>query len=448
MNPIDPDGRGNGESSGTRLETPITEGMKVFSRTSLVLLIALLLGSTTINYVDRQVLSVLAPVLRDEFHLTNSNYAAILNAFMLTYAFAMPFAGWVLDQLGVGLGLSLAVAWWSTAGLLTFYANGAVSMGCFRSLLALGEAGSWPSFAKAVAIWVPEKGRTLAMGVCNSGSSLGAMIAPGLVVYLTARFGWRAAFLVTGSLGFLWVIAFQVFRVRHPQMKMTERGNTGSVSGRIGWRELLRYKQTWAVFVCRFLADPLWYFYVFWIPEFLTRERGLHLGAIGAIAWIPFLVSDLSNFATGWIALTMQRAGWSVHRTRSSLMLVGAMVSPIGFAAAFATSLFWTMAFISVAIFFWMAWSITVQTLPSDYFPTSAVASVFGIGGAGSTIGSVISIWLVGRILDRTGSYAAVFLMLGLLMPIAYFFGSLLMGRVEPVQFAEGLESHRQGPAQ
>jgi ACS family hexuronate transporter-like MFS transporter len=431
-----------------RLETPITEDKQVFSRASLVLLIVLLQGSTTINWIDRQVLSVLAPVLRDEFHLTSSNYAAILNAFMLTYALAMPLAGWVLDQLGVGLGLSLAVAWWSVASSLTFFARGAVSMGCFRSLLALGETGSWPSFAKAVAIRVPEKARVLAIGICNSGSSLGAMITPGLVVYVTARFGWRAAFLVTGSLGFLWVIAFQVFRLRHPQMKLTERGDAGSASDRMSWGELLRYKQTWAVFVCRFLADPLWYFYVFWIPEFLTRERGLHLGAIGAIAWIPFLVSGLSNFTTGWVALVLQRAGWSVHRTRKTLMLVGAMVAPIGIAAAFASSLFWTMAFICVAIFFWMAWSITVQTLPGDFFPTSAVASVFGIGGAGSTIGSMISIWLVGRILDTTGSYPSVFLMLGLLMPLAYFFGTLLMGRIEPLQLAEGCESHRQVPVQ
>jgi ACS family hexuronate transporter-like MFS transporter len=434
-------------SSKMRFETQSTGGKQVFSTASLVLLIALMLGSTTINWIDRQVLSVLAPVLRDEFHLTNSNYAAILNAFMLTYALAMPLAGWVLDQLGVGLGLSLAVAWWSVASSLTYLARGAVSMGCFRSLLALGEAGSWPSFAKAVAIWVPEKARVLAIGICNSGSSLGAMIAPGLVVYVSARLGWRAAFLVTGSLGFLWVIAFQVFRLRHPQMRMSERGHALSASGP-SWRELLRYKQTWAVFVCRFLADPLWYFFVFWIPEFLTRERGLHLGTIGAIAWIPFLISGLSNFTTGWVALVLQRAGWSVHRTRKTLMLVGALVSPIGIAAAFARSLFWTMAFICVAIFFWMAWSVTVQTLPGDYFPASAVASVFGIGGTGSTIGSMISIWLVGRILDTTGSYPAVFLMLGLLMPLAYFLGTLMMGRIEPLQLADGLECRRQVPVQ
>lgn len=421
-----------GESSGEH----ITGDKQVFSKMSLVFLIALLLGSTTINYIDRQVLSILAPVLRGEFHLTNSNYAAILNAFMVSYALAMPLVGWILDRLGVGLGLSLSVAWWSAAGLLTPLARGALSMGCFRSLLAVGEAGSWPSFAKAVAIWVPEKARTLAIGVCNSGSSLGAMIAPGLVVYLTARFSWRTAFLVTGSLGFVWVIAFQAFRLRHPQMKMTERGHTLSASDRASWWELLRYRQTWAVFVCRFLADPLWYFYMFWIPEFLTRERGVHFKTLGFILWIPFLVSGFSNFATGWIALMLQRAGWSVHRTRKSLMLVGAMMSPIGIAAAFVDSLHWTMVFICVAIFFWMAWSITVQTLPGDFFPTSTVASAFAIGGAGSTLGSMISIWLVGRILDSTGSYPSVFLILGLLMPLAYFLGTLLVGRIEPLPMA------------
>jgi MFS transporter, ACS family, hexuronate transporter len=399
---------------------------------------ALLLGATTINFIDRQVLSVLAPLLRDEFGLSNSDYAAILNAFMLTYAVAMPLVGWVLDRLGVGRGLSLAVAWWSIAGMLTSLARGSVSMGFFRSLLAIGEAGAWPSFAKAVAIWIPRNWRTLAMGICNSGSSMGAMIAPALVVFLTLRFSWRFAFLVTGTLGFLWVGAFQIFRFTHPQMRQTEKGLT--VSGdraHTSWWQLLRYRQTWAIFVCRFLADPLWFFFVFWTPEFLSRERGLNLVGIGAVVWVPFLVSDLSNFATGWVALLLQRSGWSVDRTRKTLMLVGATVSPIGIGAAFCHSLLWTMVFISVAIFFWMAWSITVQTLPGDYFPARAVGSVYGIGGAGSTTGSVISIWLVGRILDATHSYSAVFILLGLLMPVAFVIGTALMGKVQAIELPE-----------
>ncbi len=281
----------------------------------------------------------------------------------------------------------------------------------------------------------PDPQRTLAIGVCNSGSSLGSMIAPPLVVFITYRHGWQGAFVITGAMGLAWVLAFQLFRRLHPQMRATDKGqalHSGSAAP-AKWLTLIRYRQAWAVFVCRFFADPIWYFYIFWIPEFLARERHLDLAAIGAVAWIPFLVSDISNFATGFVALRLERAGWSVHRTRKSLMLAGALGSPIGVAAVYSTSVFWTMFFICVAIFFWMAWSVTVQTLPGDYFPPQAVASVYGFGGTGSTLGSVVSIWLVGRTLDLTGSYIPVFAGLGLLMPIAYLIGTRLMGTVEPV---------------
>jgi ACS family hexuronate transporter-like MFS transporter len=406
----------------------------VLSRRSVLALIALLLGATTINYVDRQVLSVLAPMLRDQFTLSNAQYAGILNAFMVTYAVAIPLAGWVLDRIGVGRGLTLAVSWWSIAGMLTALAKGPFSLGFYRSLLAIGESGAWPSFAKSVAIWVPAQWRTLAIGVCNSGSSLGSLIAPPLVVWIAARHGWQGAFIITGALGFLWVLAFQVFRFLHPQMRGADRGQLTASARPVPWRVLLRRRQTWIVFVCRFLADPIWYFYVFWIPEFLTRERGLSLAAIGAVAWIPFLVSDISNFATGFLAQRLEQRGWSVNRTRKALMFIGAAVAPAGVAAVHAQSLFWTMTFICLAIFFWMIWSVTVQTLPGDYFPPHAVASVYGFGGAGSTLGSVISIWLVGRTLDLTHSYAPVFIGLGLLMPVAFGAGMSLMGRVERVE--------------
>ena len=402
-------------------------------RRSLIILIGLLLGSTTINYIDRQVLSVLAPMLRDEFSLSNEQYAGILNAFMITYAVAMPLAGWVLDRIGVGRGLTLAVTWWSLAGILTSFAKGPLSLGICRSLLAVGESGAWPSFAKAVAIWVPARWSTLAIGVCNSGSSLGAMLAPPLVVWITHRYSWQGAFAVTGALGLAWVIAFQVFRQFHPQMRAGDRRQDSAVDP-VRWTALLRHRQAWIVFVCRFFADPIWYFYIFWIPEFLARERGLSLAAIGAVAWIPFLVSDIANFATGILAQRLEHAGWSTNRTRKFLMLTGAAVSPIGVAAVHVQSLSWTMTIICVAIFFWMIWSVTVQTLPGDYFPPHAVASVYGFGGMGSTLGSVISIWLVGRTLDITHSYAPVFVGLGFLMPVACLAGLSIMGRVEPVE--------------
>jgi ACS family hexuronate transporter-like MFS transporter len=405
----------------------------VFGRRSLIILVALLLAQTTINFIDRQVVSVLAPTLRAEFHLTNGQYAMILNAFMATYAVSYAFAGWALDRLGVGRGLTLAVSWWSFAGMSTALATGPVSLGFFRGALALGEGGGWPAFAKAVATWVPPHARTLAIGVCNSGSSLGAMIAPPLVVWITLNSGWRAAFVVTGALGLCWVAAFQLFRYLHPEMEQAERAAKAS-GEKVRWVDLLRYRQTWAPFVCRFLADPLWYFYVFWIPEFLTRERGLNLAAIGAVAWIPFLVADISNFVGGYVSLRLQRAGWSANRTRKTMMAIATVLSPVGILAVFAESLFWTIGLISIAIFFWMWWSIAVHSLPGDYFPPRAVGSVYGIAGTGSTVGSVISTWAVGRTLDVTHSYAPVFIGIGLLMPIALVAGFSLMKRVEPVE--------------
>ena len=419
--------------------TPADDGFRpVFTRTALILLVALLFGETTINFIDRQVVSVLAPTLRGEFHLSNSQYAAIANAFLATYAVSYTFAGWVLDRLGVGRGLTAAIAWWSGAGMLTSLARGPLSLGAFRSLLAVGEGGAWPAFAKAVALWVPKEARTLAIGVCNSGSSVGSMIAPPLVAWVTLRWGWRAAVVATGAIGFLWVAAFYIFRRCHPEMARSEQAaRTRNGPADIPWMSLVRYRQTWAVFVCRFLADPLWYFYIFWIPSYLTSERGLNLAGIGMVAWIPFLAADVANFVGGYLTLRLQRRGWSVNRTRKTLMAMSALLSPVGIFAVFAHSLFWTIGLMSAAVFFWIFWSISVHSLPGDYFPPRAVGSVYGIAGTGSTVGSMIGTWAVGFTVDRTHSYAPAFVGIGLLMPIAMLAGFALMRKVEPIQ---GLE--------
>jgi len=192
------------------------------------------------------------------------------------------------------------------------------------------------------------------------------------------------------------------------------------------------------------LSDPLWYFYIFWIPEFLTRERGLQLKEIGALAWIPFVAADIAFFSTGWLALTLQRHGWSVHRTRKTIMLVGALLSGVAVAAPFAHSLFWTMASLTVGVFFWTSWNITVQTLPGDIFPARAVGSVYGIGACGAMTGVTLSIWAIGRILDATHSYRIVFALLGLLMPLACVLGTILVGKIQPLD----LDTARKGEIQ
>jgi ACS family hexuronate transporter-like MFS transporter len=260
------------------------------------------------------------------------------------------------------------------------------------------------------------------------------MIAPPLVVFLHQFGGWQGAFLVTGGLGVVWVLLFQWFRFTHPQMQASDRAMIADTAPRVPWTKLIRYRQTWAVFFCRFLADPLWYFYVFWIPEFLTRERHMDMAAIGTVAWIPFLVSDISNFATGWVTLRLQDRGWSARRTRNTMMIAATIMSPVGLAAAFTNSVLWTMVFICISIFFWMAWSVTVHTLPGEFFPPRVVGTVYGFGGTGSTMGSVISTAAVGLVLDATHSYIPVFIGIGLLMPVALTVGMSLIGRGERVE--------------
>jgi ACS family hexuronate transporter-like MFS transporter len=335
-------------------------------------------------------------------------------------------------------GLTLAVTWWSAAGALTALVRGPVSLAVCRALLAVGAGGAWPSFAKAVALWVPPQGRALAIGACNSGSSIGSLLTPPLAAFLALMLGWRAAFAIIGAIGLVWVAAFLGFARAHPGMLATDRGlHAQHGRSQVRWVSLLGYRQTWAVFFCRFFADSAWYFYVYWIPEFLARERGLDLAAIGAVAGLPFLVSTVSNFATGYAALRLQRAGWSVNRARKTLMFAGMALSSVGIAAVFAHSLFWTMTLLSAGVFFWMCWSATVHTLPGEFFPPYAVASVYGFGGTGSTLGSVISTWAVGRTLDLTGSYVPVFIGIGLMTPVAFVVGTALMGRIQPVRMKE-----------
>ncbi len=396
------------------------------------MLIALLLGETTINFIDRQVLSVLAPTLRAEFQMSASTYAWIVNAFLVTYAIMYTVAGRVLDRIGVGRGLTLGVLWWSAAGMLTALVRGPWSLGALRSLLAVGESAAWPAFAKAAAMWVPLEMRTLAIGICNSGSSLGAMLAPALVGFVTVRWRWRVAFLVTGLLGLLWTAAFFAFQKAHPEMARSEREHEAA-SAKLSWSTLAAYRETWAIFVCRFLADPMWYFFVFWITEFLSSQRGLTLSGIW-MSGIPFLAADAGNFAAGYITLHLQRAGWSVDRTRKTLMTASALTCPIGICAVFSTTLFWTMTFLSIAIFCWMFWSVAVHSLAGDYFPPRAVGAVYGIAGTGSTIGSALATWGIGAVVDTTHNYTFVFIGISVLMPLALVVGLALLRKIEPVK--------------
>jgi len=402
-------------------------------------LVFLLLGSTTINYIDRQSLSVLAPVLREEFKLSNSDYAAVLNAFMISYTIMYGVGGWVMDKLGVRRGLSLSVIWWSVASCLQAFARGAFSLGFFRVLLGMGEGGNWPAFAKAISMWVPKKMQALAIGIANSGSSVGSAIAAPLIAWLTIHWGWRFAFFLTGTFGFFWLGAW--LWATHQLGKISPElasAQPSVITRRMSWIQLLRYRQTWSIFICRFLADPIWYFYVFWMPEFLKRERGLELGAIGMVAWIPFVVADIANFACGAVSGWLLHLGWSVNRTRKTIMAVSAVFCPLGVSAVFCHGVFWTIFFISVATFSFIFWAVTVHSVPVDFFPSEYVGSVFGFGGTGSSLGTVFATWAIGLMLDRLHSYTPVFICIGSLLPVALIVGTLMMGKVYPLKLEAG----------
>jgi MFS transporter, ACS family, hexuronate transporter len=275
----------------------------------------------------------------------------------------------------------------------------------------------------------------LAIGIANSGSSVGSAVAAPLIAWLTLRWSWRLAFFVTGTFGFFWLGAWLWATKRLAALSPPDSSTQSSIpTKRIAWRQLLRYRQTWAVFICRFLADPIWYFYTFWMPEFLKRERGLELGAIGMVAWIPFVVADIGNFACGAISGWLLHLGWSVNRTRKTMMALSALICPIGVIAVFCQSVPWTLFFICVGIFAFIFWAVTLHSVPVDFFPSQYVGSVFGFGGTGSSLGSVFTTWAIGLMLDRLHSYTPVFLCVGTLLPIAFVVGTLVMGKVYPLE--------------
>lgn len=385
----------------------------------------LLFLATIINYVDRQTLSVLAPSLRDQFRMSNTDYSRIVFAFLLAYTFGQSGSGKIMDWLGTRRGFSLTMAWWSVAAMLHATANSVLHFGLFRFLLGLGEAGNWPGGVKAVSEWFPARERAFAIGLFNSGSCLGAVVAPPLVAWIALEWSWRAAFLFTGSLGFLWLALWlALYRLpgEHPWITRQEREhierNSGAAEGtKVRWVELLGYKQVWGLVLARMLSDPVWWFYVFWLPEYLRRERNFSLAMIGYFAWIPFLTADAGNFVGGGISSYLIKRGWPVLRARKTVMFTSAAVMLAGLPAVLTGSPTLAVALISLATLAYSSWAANILTLPADLFPHAVVASVSGLSGTGAAIGGMIFTLVIGVVVDHF-SYLPVFTAAAL-MPLA-----------------------------
>ncbi len=407
---------------------------------------ALLFFAATINYIDRQVIGILKPTLVAEFGWQDERiYAAIVFSFQLAYAIGLLLAGRVMDKLGTLLGFTLAVVLWSIAaighaaadwfpglslptlnldaatGLSVVMVTGAAAgFALMRFLLGLGEAGNFPASIKTVAEWFPKKERALATGIFNSGTNVGALLTPLIVPWITLHWGWKWAFIITGLLGFLWVIWWLLmYRApeQHRRLSKAEfdhiRSDPPEAVSPIPWSRLFPHRQTWAFALGKFMTDPIWWLYLFWIPDFLNRNHKLDLKSIGLPLVVIYLVADVGSIGGGWLSSSLIKRGWTVNRARKLAMFIcAASVVPIMFAAK-ASNLWVAVGLVSLAAAAHQGWSANLFTLVSDTFPRRAVGSVVGIGGMAGSIGGMLIALIVGEILQRTGSYVPIFIIAG-----------------------------------
>lgn len=395
-------------------------------------LIAVLLAVTSTSYIDRIAISVLAPTLRDEFGMSNSEYALVVNFFMVTYMIMYSVGGRLADLLGFRRALSLYIVWWSISGALHSLSAGFRSLAAHRFLLAVGQGGVWPASVKAVAHDVRGPLRSLCVGIVNFGSSLGSALCVPVVGWLAVTWDWRVAFAVTGLMSLPLVPLWLSITKKETELKPEEVREK-----RTSWLAVIRYRQAWSVFMGRLISAGAWGFYAFWIPEYLTRERGLNLAEIGLMAWIPFVASGVGDLcgsgATSWLVAR----GWSINRARKTVLCIAAGAALAGIGTAYAPSIWPAMACISVGALGFKIVSVNLLNLPADFFPPSYVGTAFGFSGTGGSAGIVLTNALIGWVLDATGSYWIVLVGVSSMTPLSVVVALLLARRIEQVK---GLE--------
>jgi ACS family hexuronate transporter-like MFS transporter len=370
-------------------------------------MISLAFAATAINYLDRQTLSVAAPVLRQQFHMSNVAYSRVVFGFLLAYTIMNGVSGPVIDRLGTRLGYALCIAWWSLAALLHAFARGALSLGLFRFLLGAGEAGNWPAAVKVVAEWFPEDERAMACGIFNSGSAVGAILAPPLVAWIILTWGWPSAFAVVGCAGFIW-LAFWWPIYRTPALPAGE-----AAASPVPVRDLLHTRFVIAFTLAKIFFDPVWYFYIFWFPEYLKNARHFDLAAIGKYSWIPLAVAGAGNFAGGWLSAFLLRRGMSPTAARKLATTFFMFLMTAAIPAVLAPQAWHAITLVSIAMMGYTGGLANMLAMPADDFPKQAVASVFGLAGMGSGFGGMVFTLITGWVVDRY-SYTPVFIGFGL----------------------------------
>jgi ACS family hexuronate transporter-like MFS transporter len=419
-------------------------------------IVALVFVATTINYIDRQVLGILAPTLQRELAWSETDYGNIVSWFSLVYAFGFLVAGRLMDRIGVKRGLGAAVVAWSLAAMAHALARTTAGFSIARAMLGLGESAIFPGALKVVAEWFPGRERALAVGLFNAGTNTGAILAPLIVPAITLRWGWQWAFIATGALGFVWLVLWIPFyhdvgshpRVSPEEVRHIRSDATAITTAGVPWVRLLGFRQTWAYAVAKLLTDPVWFFYLFWLPKFLDTKYGVKLSGLALPLIVVYLVADVGSVAGGWLSSRLISRGWSINRARKTVMLVMAcLIVPTAF-APFAPSMWVAILAVAVAASAHQAWMSNVFALPGDVFPRSAVGSVAGIGSFAGAMAGVVFQRSIGRILDANGGdYTPIFAACGGAYLVALTLVHLLIPRWQPAPMTSPPASLAASPA-
>jgi MFS transporter, ACS family, hexuronate transporter len=402
---------------------------------------ALLFFATTVNYVDRQVLSLLANTLETKIGWTDLQYSNITSAFTFAYMIGLLLSGWFLDKYGTRIGFAIAITVWSFAAIAHAAATTAFTFGIARALLGLGEAANFPACIKTVAQWFPKRERAQATGIFNAGSNIGAVIAPLTVPWLAVHYGWQSTFIITGGIGLVWLIFWlTMYRAPedHPAVSTEEltliQSDPADKAASYPWARLLPHRETWAFALGKFLTDGVWWFYLFWLPKYLQDTFHLTLLQITLPIMVVYNASSVGSIFGGWLSSSRIKAGWSVNAARKTAMLTCALaVLPVIY-APYCKSMWVVVGLVSVATAAHQGWSANLFTTVSDMFPRFAVGSVVGIGGAAGGLGGVLVQKAAGYVVTWTHSYLLMFLFCGLAYVVALAVIQLLVPKLEPAQ--------------
>ena len=407
----------------------------------------LLALGTTLSYLDRQTLSVAITDIQKHIPVSDQQYALLQMLFLFSYTLMYAGGGKIADALGTRLGYTAMIVWWSAATVLHGLVGGVFGFGVARSLLGLGEGGGYPCASKAISEWFPPEDRSLAFGINNLGSCMGAVIAPPMIAFLVISLNWRAAFVITGAIGIILALTWWMFydlpekqrsitpeELAHIQAALGGGARTAAAPAvqSIAWASLFRYREVWVLMAAKFFSDAAWYFFVFWLPKYLGDVRHLNIGQIGYYAWIPFAVASGGAFSGGWLSGKLIKQHFSINFSRKVAMGFSAAILPVSLLIT-ESPLRMTIVFFSMALFGHQFWSTNLQTLAADIFPSSVVGSVSGLMGAMGSLGGVLLGFIVGVVLTHSHSYSWLFVVAGLLHPLSFLLVLLFIPRVERV---------------